>query len=321
MIKKGIFALLSLVLCAVLVVSLFNIIKIATDNTKPEENSFTSRVIERNGVKFYPKQDITTLLLIGLDRTGPVTESDNYLNSARADVVMLISFDNTQKTIRVLNLNRDSMIPVQVLGVNGFPAGKSEQQLALAHTYGKGLKDSAENVVTTVSEYLYNLKIDYYASVGMDCIELINDSLGGVEVNVEEDFSAVTPTIPLGKVKLTGAQAVSYIRHRKTIGDGLNATRMVRQEKYFVGLLDAIKSNHKSDKTKLMSLYEDLSDRMVTNSSIQTFADMLDMFSEYTLDTISTPKGENKIGKEFNEFYVDSADLDRIVLDFFYSEK
>lgn len=321
MIKKGIFALLSLVLCAVLVVSLFNIIKIATSKTQQIENSYVSRVIERDGVKFYPNQDITTLLLIGLDRTGPVTESDNYLNSARADVVMLISFDNTKKQIRVLNLNRDSIIPVQVLGVNGFPAGKTNQQLALAHTYGKGLKDSAENVVTTVSEYLYNLKIDYYASVGMDCIELINDSLGGVEVMVEEDFSAVTPTIPKGKVKLNGAQAVSYIRHRQSIGDGLNASRMLRQEKYFVGLIDAIKSNHKSDETKLLNLYEELSDKMVTNSSVQTFSDMLEMFSEYTLDTISTPKGENKIGDEFNEFHIDSADLDRLILDFFYSQK
>ncbi len=321
MIKKGIFALLSLVLCAVLVVSLFNIIKIATNNTQHEENSYVSRVIERDGVKYYPKQDITTLLLVGLDRTGPVVESDNYLNSARADVVMLISFDNTHKTIKVLNLNRDSVIPVQVLGVNGFPAGKSDQQLALAHTYGRGLKDSAENVVTTVSEYLYNLKIDYYATIGMDCIELINDSLGGVEVNVEEDFSAVTPSIPMGKVKLTGAQAVSYIRHRETIGDGLNSTRMARHLKYFTGLLDAIKSNHKSDETKLLSLYENLSDKMVTNSSVQTFSDMLNMFSEYTLDTFSTPKGSNKMGEEFNEFYIDSADLDRIVLDFFYSQK
>ena len=320
--KKIIFAALSVVLCVILAVSIFNIVKIVGNNAKNGEDSqFVSRVIERDGVKYYPKQDITTFLLIGLDRTGVPKESDSYINSARADVVMVISFDNTGKLINVLNLNRDSLVSVQVLGVSGYPAGNVIEQLALAHTYGKGLKDSAENTVTTVSKYLYDLKIDYYATVGMDCIETINDALGGVTVNVTDDFSIADPSISKGEVLLSGKQAVSFIRYRQGMGDGLNSSRMLRQQEYFKGLFTAIKGKYSEDSQSVVNLYESLSEKIITNCSTQAFSDILDKLVEYNLAEIVSPKGENKMGAEYNEYHVDSADIDKIILDFFYSEK
>ncbi len=320
--SKTIYSVLAVLLCVILAVSLFNIVKIVTTNSRFENDTqIVSRVIERDGVEYYPKQDITTFLLVGLDRIGVPVEGESYINSAKADVVMVITFDKSKKEVNVLNLNRDSIIPVQILGVNGYPAGTVMQQLALAHTYGKGLKDSAENIVTTVSDYLYNLDIDYYATVGMDCIETLNDALGGVEVTVTDDFSKLNETIPIGKVTLTGKQAASFIRYRQGIGDGLNSSRMLRQQEYFKGLFSAIKEKHSNDAQSVISIYEELSERIVTNCSAQAFSDILDKFSEFTLSDVVAPKGENKIGDEFNEYYVDSSDLDRIILDFFYSEK
>lgn len=320
--SKTIYSVLAVLLCVILAVSLFNIVKIVTKNSQVDNGTeIVSRVIERDGVKYYPKQDITTFLLVGLDRTGVPVEGEGYINSAKADVVMVITFDKTKKEVNVLNLNRDSVIPVQILGVNGYPAGTVMQQLALAHTYGKGLKDSAENIVTTVSDYLYNLDIDYYATVGMDCIEALTDALGGVEVTVTDDFSNTDETIPIGKVALTGKQASTFIRYRQGIGDGLNSSRMLREQEYFKGLFSTIKSKYNEDAKSVISIYEELSDRIVTNCSAQAFSDILEKFSEFTLSEIVAPKGENKIGDEFNEYYVDSSDLDRIILDFFYSEK
>lgn len=320
--KKIIYAALILVLCAILVFSIFNVVKIVNNKADVKENSdYVSRIIERDGVEYYPRQDITTFLLVGLDRTGPVQESKSYNNSARADVVMVITLDNTKKEINVLNLNRDSIVPVQVLSVAGYPAGTVDQQLALAHTYGKGVKDSAENTVQTVSNYLYGLKIDHYLTVGMDSIETINDSLGGVRVTVTDDFSATDTFIPRGEVLLNGKQAVTYVRHRETIGDGLNSSRMIRQSEYFKGLFEAIKDNNSNDNESLLQVFESLSDRMVTNCSAQTLSDILNKFSEYKLGSIVTPKGENVMGEEFMEFHIDNSNIDKIILDFFYSVK
>lgn len=320
--KKIIYAALIIILCAILTVSIFNVVKIVNNNAQLRDNpDYVSRVINRDGVSFYPKQDITTFLFVGLDRTGTVQESESYNNSARADVVSVIVFDNSKKQINVLNLNRDSIIPVQVLSVAGYPTGTVSQQLALAHTYGKGMRDSAENTVETVSKYLYNLKIDYYVTLGMDCIETINDALGGVKVNVTDDFSAVDASIPKGEVLLNGKQAVSFIRHRQTIGDGLNSSRMPRQAEYFKGLFDAVRKKQAEDSEAVLNVYTDLEGKMLTNCSAQTLSDILEMITDYEVGKIVTPKGENVMGEEFMEFHIDSDDIDKIILDFFYSKK
>lgn len=318
--KNILFAVVAVLLCAILAISVFNVVKIVGDKNEGNDQ-YTSRVIERDGIKYYPKQDITTLLLMGLDRTGPAVESNSYNNSARADVVMVLVFDDINKKINVLNLNRDTILPVQVLGVNGFPAGTTSQQLALAHTYGKGLKDSCENTKTTVSKYLSNLKIDYYASVSMDQIAVINDKLGGITVNVTEDFSAVEPFIPKGEVTLSGEQASAYVRYRKDVDDQLNLSRMERQKKYLQGLFTSMSKKNSEDADALLGLYNDISDYVVTDCSVQTISNLLEKFSGYTLNEVVSPDGDNVKGTEFMEFYVDEDHLDKIILDLFYSKK
>lgn len=318
--RNILFTVISLVLCAILAVSVFNIVKIVK-NKSPEESQFTSRVIEYGGEKYYPKQDITTFLFLGLDRIGPAVASNSYMNSARADVVMVLVFDDTKHELRILNLNRDTILPVQRLGVNGFPADMTEQQLALAHTYGKGLRDSCENTKTTLSKFLLNLQIDYFASVSMDQISTINDRLGGVTVEVTEDFSSVTDDIPLGSVKLIGEQAKLYVSSRRDVDDQLNLSRMERQKKYLFGLFNQLNSVGMNNTEDLMKLYDDISDYVVTDCTTQTMTNLLNKFSGYELKEVISPKGDNVKGTEFMEFYVDTDSLKEQLLDLFYSKK
>ena len=51
-----------------------------------------------------------------------------------------------------IQLNRDTMTEIQILGVNGEPAVTMTGQLALAHTYGSGEEDSCENTVLACGE-------------------------------------------------------------------------------------------------------------------------------------------------------------------------
>ena len=318
--RNILFTVISLILCAILAISVFNIVSIVKSKS-PEESQYTSRIIEYGGEKYYPKQNITTFMFLGLDRTGPAVASNSYMNSARADVVMVLVFDDTERELRILNLNRDTILPVQRLGVNGFPADMTEQQLALAHTYGKGLRDSCENTKTTLSKYLLNLQIDYFASVSMDQISTINDRLGGVTVEVTEDFSSVEPTIPLGSVTLSGEQARAYVSYRRDVDDQLNLSRMERQKKYLHGLFGKLNSLGENNTEDLLKLYDDISDYIVTDCTNQTITNLLNKFADYKLMDVISPKGNNVKGTEFMEFYVDSEDLKNIVLDLFYSKK
>lgn len=308
------------VLCLVLFVSIFNIFKIS-NKSLDSEAAFSSKIINRNGVKYYPKQDIVTLLLMGIDRKGNVQSSGTYINYGRADFVSVLVFNETEKCLDVLQLNRDTITDIQVLGVNGMPAGKVKAQLALAHTYGTGLNDSCENVKKAVSDLLYSLNINYYLSLNTDTIQLVTDKLGGVKVNVTDDFSAVTPFIPKGEVVLTGEQALAFVSHRVDIADQLNISRMNRQNEFLKGLFVSINQNGNINTDFMLNLYNDISDYIVTDISTGSLSNLADNFANYKLRNIYTPSGENVLGDEFYEFYINSEDLDKTILNLFYSEK
>lgn len=307
-------------LCLILTISVFNIFKI-TKTSNDDNSAYTSREIVRGGESYYPRQDITTFMLLGIDRIGPAVSSNSYLNSGRADFIMLLVFDDKEKKVDVLHLNRDTMLNMQILGVGGLPAGSAYGQLALAHTYGTGLEDSCENTKKTISDFLYSLNIDYYASMSMDAISKINDSLGGVKVNVTDDFSAVTPYIPKGEVLLSGEQAIAFVRTRAQVGDQLNVSRMSRQEAYLKGIFNVISQKVSSNSDYLLQIYNEISDYIVTDADALALSNLANRFSQYSFGEIRTPAGDNVLGDEFMEFHVQPADLDNIILDLFYSKK
>ena len=288
---------------------------------EPVVSDTTSKTIIRDEIKYFPRQDIETYLLMGIDRYGPVEDSGSYNNDGEADAIMLLIFDKKQETVRVLALNRDTMVDMPVLGLGGRQAGTAYGQLALAHTYGSGLKDSCENVRRTVSDLLLGIEIDHYVAMNMDGIALLNDAVGGVEVEVQDDFSQASPPIPMGKTVLRGNQALSFIRVRKGVGDQLNVSRMDRQQVYMESFLDALRVCLKQDSTFAAKLFDELSPYFVTDSSAKVFTSAMDRYGDYVLEEIVTPKGENRMGEDYLEFYADEADLDELTLRLFFAPK
>lgn len=280
-----------------------------------------SKTITRNGVDYFPRQDITTVLVLGIDRFGPVEDSGTYTNRGSADMVTLLIFDETNRVCNVLHLNRDTMLTMPVLGLGGRQAGTCYGQLALSHTYGNGLEESCENVRATVSDFLYGLEIDYYVSMHMDAITLLNDAVGGVTVNVEDDFSAVDPTIGKGQVTLTGEQAIHFVRTRKGVGDQLNLSRMERHKAYVDGFLEAFRAKREEGGEFFLTAYEEISPYLVTDCSANVVSGMLERYGEYAIGEVVSPDGENVVGEEYMEFYADEAELDELILRLFYAPK
>lgn len=220
------------------------------------EETTPSKTIVRDGVAYFPRQDITVLMVLGIDKFGPVQDSESYNNSGAADMVTLLIFDEETQICNVLCLNRDTMMHMPVLGVGGKEAGKVYQQLALSHTYGSGLADSCENTKKTVSEFLYGIDIDYYVSMNMDAIGILNDAVGGVTVTVKDDFSNIDPTITMGRMTLTGDQAIHFVRTRKDIDDQTNLSRMDRQEQYMDGFVESFRTKQAESTEFIVSAYE-----------------------------------------------------------------
>ena len=286
-----------------------------------QEDSFERKTITRNGVEYFPRQDITVLMAMGIDQPGPVEDSGYYRNPGAADVVMLLIFDEKNRETRILYLNRDTMLQMPVLGLDGKMAGSSYGQLALAHTYGSGLEDSCENTVQAVSDFLNGIAIDYYISVHMDAISILNDAVGGVTVTVEDDFSRVDPSIAMGTVTLRGEQAINFVRTRKDLGDQLNVSRIERQEEYIRGFAEAFEKTADGNPEFVVTTYDTVYPYLVTDCSASTISGMLSRYEGYEIVEIVTPEGKNVLGEEYYEFYADAEKLDELILRLFYAPK
>ena len=317
--------LVPVILLALVIVILYSGLQIlestVLQNTEKPAQVTTTKTISRNGIEYFPRQDVTVIMVLGIDQMGPVTSSNYHRNNGAADSIMLLVFDENARDCTVLYLNRDTMLNMDVLGVRGEYAGTAYGQLALAHTYGTGLEDSCQNVKNTLMKYIHGLTIDYYVAMNMDAIPILNDAVGGVTVTVVDDFSKVNPTITMGELTLRGEQVIDFVRTRKDVGDQKNVTRMERQKEYVNGFLKALAEKEQSDVEFIIRLYEQVSPYLVTDCSVTTLSNMLDRYADFTLKEVVTPEGENLIEDGHYAFYVDEEKLDELIVRLFYNPK
>ncbi len=280
-----------------------------------------SKYIYFNNKKFKPKNYLDTVLLIGTDSEGKVYESISYNNSNKADFIALLVFDNNTKKCDIVQINRDTIAEIPVLGITGEKAGTTTGQLALAHTYGNGLELSCKNTVKAVSNFLYQVEIDNYLSMNMDAIASLNDVVGGVEVEILDDFSEIDPALIEGEtILLSGKQALTYVRGRSGVGDQTNISRMSRQRQYMAAFAEKIKSEYESNNELILNAYNAITDYIVTDCSITVLSDTAKRLSEYEINEIITPEGETVENNGVIEFHSDDAKLKELVINLFYEE-
>ena len=258
------------------------------------------------------------MLLLGVDKFEGETP-EGYVNNQQADFLLLLVMDEANETCTPIQLNRDTMTQIQILGVTGEPAGTFTGQLALAHTYGSGEEDSCENTVLAVSNLLYGMEIDHYVSLTMDGVALLNDLVGGVTVEVLDDFSGIDESLVQGEtVTLQGQQALTYVRSRGGMEDSSNLHRMERQRQYLSALQQQLKQASQQDSGFTLDALLQLNEYMVSDCTVNQLSDLGDSLAAYQVSDILTTPGDAQEGEEFMEFTVDEAALQQLVMDVFY---
>lgn len=271
-----------------------------------------------NGTAYAKREDLETVLLLGVDKFEGETP-EGYLNNQQADFLLLLVMDKQHETCTPIQLNRDTMTEIQILGVTGEPAGTFTGQLALAHTYGSGEEDSCENTVLAVSNLLYGMEIDHYVSLTMDGVALLNDLVGGVTVEVLDDFSGIDESLVQGEtVTLQGQQALTYVRSRGGLEDSSNLHRMERQRQYLSALQQQLKQASQQDSGFTLDALLQLNEYMVSDCTVNQLSDLGDSLAAYQVSDILTTPGDAQEGEEFMEFTVDEAALQQLVMDVFY---
>lgn len=320
LLKNAVFVCVILVLVLVVLYSGLQILEATVLFQAEDTMQTTSRTIKRDGIKYYPRQDITVVMLMGIYQEGPVAATE-FNQAIPVDMVTLMIFDEQTQQCDLLSLNRDMMVDIPALAETGKQFGVHYGQLALAHTYGDNVEISCENVCKTVSNLLYGVTIDYYFSLNMDAIALLNDAVGGVTVNVVDDFSQVDPTLTKGELTLTGQQAVNFVQARWYVGDELNLSRMERHKEYMHNFVTALREKMEQETGFVVRAYEQVAPYIVTDCSVQILNRLEQDYGDYTLGETYTVAGENVLGEEYYEFYADEEKLDELILRLFYAPK
>lgn len=271
-----------------------------------------------NGTAYAKREDLETVLLLGVDKFEGETP-EGYVNNQQADFLLLLVMDKQHETCTPIQLNRDTMTQIQILGVTGEPAGTFTGQLALAHTYGSGEEDSCENTVLAVENLLYGMEIDHYVSLTMDGVALLNDLVGGVTVEVLDDFSGIDDSLVQGEtVTLKGQQALTYVRSRGGLEDSSNLHRMERQRQYLAALQQQLKAAVQQEDGFTLDALLQLNEYMVSDCTVDQLSDLGNSLAAYQVGDILTTPGDAQEGEEVMEFTVDEAALQQLVMDVFY---
>ena len=316
------YAIIALLVVFLLSTALFLVNIWENQNNKYHGTDAGETFVEYEGKQYVLSENVETLLVMGLDKWEEDVETDSYNNDQQADFIMLLVFDNESKKCTAININRDTITDVNVLGVNGNKINTVKQQIAFSHTYGNGENVSCRNVSDSVSVLLNNIKVNHYISLTMDAVSILNDLVGGVSVVVEDDFSGIDESLKQGEtITLTGKQALSFVRTRQGLEDSSNIARIERQKQYMTALYEKVQEKMETDNEFVLNASLELGDYIVSDRSATQLEAILEKFNLYEFTEIKDIKGESKKGEKYMEFHPAKDSIDEIVFDLFYEPK
>lgn len=273
------------------------------------------------GQTYNQRKELDTVLIMGLDKFEASQESGKYLNRQQADFLLLMIVDRDAQSYSILHLNRDTMTDMSVLGDQGKRVDRVNGQLALAHTYGNGGKDSCRNTVEAVSNLLHGVEIDHYMAMTMDGVAILNDLAGGVTLEIMDDFSKVDPTLIQGEtMTLKGQQALHYVRARGNMEDSSNLHRMERQRQYLQALREQISVAQQKDTSFFSKAVTKVADYLVSDLTGNQMSLISERINGFAFTGFETLPGEAVKGEEFMEFYVDEEALMETVIKLFFKD-
>ena len=276
-----------------------------------------------NGQKYWYNNNLINILLLGIDKEASTSSDQSIGENGQADTLLLASIDKTTGQLTLLNISREAMADVTTYNTAGEYAGVENMQICLAYAYGDGHESSCQNVATSVSKLLYGMPIHGYAAIDYSALSGLNDTVGGVTVQVMEDLTEKDPELVYGSwVTLQGNQAITYIRSRDTNLLDSNNYRMQRQKQYLTAFLQKTFSSVKSNPTLVPTLYSQASEKMVTDVGLSDVVYLTSIVAEhgFTEANMCSVVGDIVQGPEYAEFQVDKTALYDQIIQIFYTQ-
>lgn len=226
-----------------------------------EDYSDKVRVLYHYGIETEIEQENAdveepfNVYISGIDVDGPIA------TNSRSDVNIIMTVNPNTKKILLTTTPRDYY--VQIPDISG------EQRDKLTHAGIYGVDASMRTL-----EQLYGIDISYYARVNFSSLVKIVDTLGGVDVDSDFEFTAGGYQFKQGMNHLDGKQALAFSRERYSFEDGDNQ-RGKDQEKVLTAILN--KAMSPAILSNASALIADVSDSVQTNMTQEEMAKFIKM--------------------------------------------
>ncbi len=280
-------------------------------------------IIYHRGVYDY-NDDVMTFLIMGIDKADEeVKEVVGEINGGQADALFLLVLNPHDKSVKIVAINRNTMTDVDIYDKNGNYRSTVTAQISVQHGFGDGVKGSCELQKKAVSKLFYSLPIHGYAAINMSAVAAINDAVGGVDVTPAASFTAGDYSFrEKEKVHLDGDMAFAYIHDRDITRAGSADLRLARQKEYLLALVKKVRDMVKENPVLVTTIYSAVEKQMTTDLTAKEVLYLATSASGYNFDrdSLYVPEGINKVGNDFEEFYVDDDALIELMLDVFYEK-
>ncbi len=199
------------------------------------------------------QQEPFSVLMLGVD------ERDG--DSGRSDTMIVMTVNPEKQSVKMLSIPRDTR--TEIVG-----HGTTDK---INHAYAFG---GVAMSMDTVENFL-DIPIDYYMQINMEGFKDIVDSVGGVTVNNDLDFTYEGVHFPEGAVTLNGEKALKFSRMRYEDPRG-DFGRQLRQRMIIQAVLKEGASLNSL--TNFDDIFDALSKNIKTNL---TFDEMVNIQKNY----------------------------------------
>ncbi len=329
--KRKLINLFAIILCVLVAAAIFFFVKKDRDDyektaqeakEKADEMNGSQNgidIITYNGKKYKENQSIKSFLFIGVDeREDDLVDEDLTPGTAgQADCLILLVLNEDTNEADILQINRNAMTELDIYNELGAVDRTVTEPVCLQYAYSTGGKRSCIAQRKTVEELLFNISIDGYLTMSLQGIADINDAFGGVDVTMKNDYTQIDPSFTQGStVHLEGEKAADFVRYRDK--DVFNSVqdRMDRQTQYVTSLIKSLKNENGQSVAGTLNQF--IGSKVLTDLKASELNSLINY--DYNTDNVLYLPGEMVQGEEYEEFNVDNTELEKMIIDLFYTE-
>lgn len=232
------------------------------------------------------------------------------VNEKDVQYLLLLAIDENEQTLQPIHINRNTLCTYNELDDFGKITGSKK---GLIRDSFKGPTDKLLgllNVKDATNQLLCNIRIDYYMAVDLASIDKITDIFGGIEVDIDEDFTDINPKYSKGSsVMLSGKDSKEFVIGDETQEDVSRIER--RMDLFIEGLYDTGKTGHGEEEDYFENRFTESTKYFVFNSNdIVTYINQIVDYDRKQLITLKGSETENGLVLDHN--MIEEVCLDNI---------